>query len=163
MNTLYPQTSRPWESQLAASAPTAASSVWVLTVTPETESGDDRRSVTACARYAEWVSRRPGVLGVSWSRTAVDVVVEVEGGQGAAERTCLDQAARLGPVGWFATSDPTEWDWSQGSAERLARAALGDRHQCWGRAECLCGHQGNRWATDTILERGFLLATGARR
>jgi len=160
---LYPQHPRPWEGRLVASNPAEAGVVWIFTISPETEAGEDRRSVTACARYAEWVARRPGVLGASWSRTAVDVVVEAVGGQHAAESACLDRTARLGPVSWFSTSDPTEWDWAQASAERLARAALGDRHQCWGHVECLCGHQGNRWATDTIVERGFLLGAGARR
>ncbi len=160
---LYPQTPRPWESRLSTSTPASASAVWVLTITPETDAGEDRRSAAHNSRYADWVARRPGVLGTSWSRTAIDVVVEVVGGQTAAERICLDRAARLGPVGWFATADPLEWDWAQASAERLARAALGDRHQCWGHVECLCGHQGNRWATDTVIERGFLLGAGARR
>lgn len=162
MIALYLQTARPWESRLVASTPAEAGSVWILTITPETQSGEDRRSVTANSRYAEWVAKRTGVLGASWSRTAVDVVVEAVD-QGAAESACLDPDARLGPVAWFATSDPTEWDWAQPSAERLARAALGTRHQCHGRVECLCGHQGNRWPNDTILERGFLLGAGARR
>jgi len=165
MITLYPQTTRPWGGRPGSTTPPPASSVWVLTVTPETASGENRRSVTACARYAEWVARRPGVLGASWSRTAADVVVEVEagGGQEAAERICLDRTARLGPVNWFATDDPAEWDWAQASAERLARAALGDRHQCQGRTWCICGYQGNRLDSDTIIERGFLLGAGARR
>lgn len=160
---LYPQTARPWESRLSTSTPASARAVWVLTITPETEAGEDRRSANHNSRYAEWVAHREGTLGVSWSRTAIDVVVEAVGGREAAERICLDRAARLGPVAWFATSDPAEWDWAQASAERLARAALGDRHQCHGSTECLCGHQGNRWATDTVIERGFLLGAGARR
>lgn len=162
---VYPQTTRPWSELPVSTAPADPVMVWVLTITPETEAGEDRRSLSHNARYARWLSRQPGILGVSWSRTAVDTVLDLVGGEATAVRICLDRVARVGPVSWFATDNPSEWDWAQPSAERLAREALvaGKRHQCQKHDFCICAARGNEWDSDVIVERGFILGAGARR
>jgi len=99
--------------------------VWVLTITPKTETDENRRKLGANSKYAEWLARKPEMLGVSWSRTAVNAVLELVGGERAAKRICLDPQAQIAPVGWFATPNPIEWSQAHSSVERAAREALG--------------------------------------
>ncbi len=163
---VYPQTTRQWSELPVPAAPATLGAVWVFTITPKTETGEDRRSLVHNARYAGWLARHTGVVGVSWSRTAVDAVLYLDGGEAAAVAICFHQDARIDPPAkWDATDDPSEWDRTQPSAERLAREALtvGSRHQCWGHPFCVCAERGNRRDSDVVVERGFLLGAGARR
>lgn len=136
--------------------------MWAVTLTPEDEQGEHLRKLPINARYAAHLANLPECLGASWSRTAVDVVFDITGDEDSALRLAFTRPAGIGLVGAHITADPSEWDWCQASAERLAREALGTRHQCQGRDYCVCTMRGNEWDADTIIERGFILGAGAR-
>jgi len=158
----YQQPPRPGPKTPVSTEPQAASTVWAVTLTPEDEQGEHLRKLPINARYAAHLANLPECLGASWSRTAVDVVFDITGDEDSALRLAFTRPAGIGLVGAHITADPSEWDWCQASAERLAREALGTRHQCQGRDYCVCTMRGNEWDADTIIERGFILGAGAR-
>lgn len=162
---LYEQTRRPWAWTPTSEELRAASAVWVVTLTPEDDLGTAARQVTLCARYALALARQPECLGVGWTRSDVTVVYDVEGGVDAALALAWDRPVGLPHVAAQATDDPAEWDWATAGTERIARLALGTRHQCQSRGprDCLCRARGNERPVDADRpgERGFLLGRGA--
>jgi len=158
----YQQHPRPWPKTPVSTEPQAASTVWAVTLTPEDEQGEHLRKLPINARYAAHLATLPECLGASWSRTAVDAVFDITGDEDSALRLAFTRPAGIGLVGAHITADPSEWDWYQASAERLAREALGARHQCQGRAYCVCTMRGNELAEHHIIERGFILGAGAQ-
>ena len=163
MNTItYCQTPRPWRQIPVSTEPPAVSTVWTVTLTPENRVGEPIRRLPANARYAEVLAQMPACLGASWSRGSVNAVFDLEGGEDAALGLAFTRVRGVGVVGAFATDDPGEWDWLHPSTERLAREALGARHQCQPHDFCLCLCRGTEWSESRIVERGFLLGAGAR-
>ncbi len=176
MTTRHPQTARPWELRKRSTGctdPVGGVSVWMINLFPKRANGEGRYSVATNARYAAWVARQPGVLGAAWSKKDVDVVVEAGSFDEFDEGDSLPWQVLDSPVDWFhgiprastiVTTNPSEWDWAQPSAERLAREALTgrSRHQCQRATFCICAERGTEFDDPTKTgERGFVLGQPA--
>ena len=120
------------------------STVRIVRITPTT-AGRPMRSWAFNGKLAHYWAGLPSVLLVAWTRTDLDVVVDLPGSVADAYDYLCDngilQARRSHDVAF--EHRPERWAGSLRWAERAAREALGARHQCDDLDRCMCAWRGN--------------------
>lgn len=155
MSATYEQSPRPLKSiPVDQVAPRPTSTVTVVRVTPVDENGRPKGSESLTSRIAKIVSESRTCLLASWSRDEVDVVLDLPAGVDALA-TVVELCSEIrSDLDLDAITAPDDWDTLHRTAERAARAALGDRHQCQDTGWCACWFRGNQYPRTDRNHRG---------